>query len=282
MIKSQKLGRGLGAILGEIEEAYDNEVPTKDSIIEISLKDIRPNPYQPRKSFDEDSLAELGKSIKNDGLIQPIVVKEDIDGYIIIAGERRYRASKLMKLKTIRAIILNSDEQKMRQFALIENIQRDELNAIELAHAYSELIKLHDITHEELSTVIHKSRVHITNTLRLLQLSLKTQKALIEKKITAGHARVLVGLDEKKQQLIVNSIIGQKLSVREVENMIKNMKNEHEFISKKADKKLSFDFSNIQNKINDMGFKVKSSSNKLTIEFENEEQVGDFLNFLSK
>lgn len=282
MIKSQKLGRGLGAILGEIEEVYDNEMPSRDSIIEIPLKDIRPNPYQPRKSFDEDSLNELGRSIKVDGLIQPIVVKEDIDGYIIIAGERRFRASKLMKLKTIRAIVLNSDEQKMRQFALIENIQRDELNAIELAYAYSELLKLHNITHEELSNVIHKSRTHITNTIRLLQLSQKTHKALIDKKITAGHAKVLVGLDEKQQQLVVNSIIGQKLSVREVENIIKNMKSIDD--SKKADLvlKKTFDFSSIKDKMKKMGYRSKSSANKLTIEFENELQIEDFLNFLTK
>ena len=156
-MKKEALGRGLGALLGEIDEAYENEVSQKDSVIEISLKDIRPNPYQPRKNFDEESLQELSDSIKNDGLIQPITVTEDIDGYILIAGERRFRASKLAKLKTIRAIILNSDEEKMRQYALIENIQRDELNAVELAYAYEELLKLHDLTHEELSQKISKS-----------------------------------------------------------------------------------------------------------------------------
>jgi len=223
-MKAQKLGRGLGELLGEMDEVYENEVSQKDSIIELNLKEIRPNPFQPRKHFEENSLFELSESIKNDGLLQPIVVTEDIDGYVLIAGERRLRASKLAKLKTIRAIILNSDEQKMRQFALIENIQRDELNAIELAHAYGELIKLHDLTQEELSTRINKGRTHITNTMRLLQLCNKTQKALIDKKITAGHAKVIVGLDDKQQQLIVNSIIGQKLSVRDTENMIKGIK----------------------------------------------------------
>ena len=111
-MKSQKLGRGLGALLGEIDEAYSNEVSSGDSIIEINLKEIRPNPYQPRKTFDENALQQLSESIKNDGLIQPIVVTDDIDGYIIIAGERRFRASKLAKLKTIRAIVLSSNEQK--------------------------------------------------------------------------------------------------------------------------------------------------------------------------
>ncbi len=281
MMKSQALGRGLDALFGEIDEAYENEGSKQDSILEISLKDIRPNPYQPRKTFDEASLLELGESIKNDGLIQPVVVTEDIDGYVLIAGERRFRASKLVKLKTIRAVILNSDKHKMRQLALIENIQRDELNSIELADAYNELIKLHEITHDELSTMIHKSRTHITNTIRLLQLSQKTQKSLIEKKISAGHAKVLVGLDEKQQQLMVNSIVGQKLSVREVESMIKNMKDDKPLSVKKNDV-ISYDFSDIKDRFNSLGYKVNSSKNRLTIEFKDEDQIESFLNYLSK
>jgi len=279
-MKSQKLGRGLGELLEEIDEAYENEVSQKDSIVEISLKDIRANPFQPRKYFDEESLYELGESIKNDGLLQPIVVTEDVDGYILIAGERRLRASKLAKLKTIRAIILNSNEQKMRQFALIENIQRDELNSIELAHAYGELIKLHDLTQEELSTRIHKSRTHITNTIRLLQLSSKTQKSLIEKKISTGHAKVLVGLDEKQQQLLVNSIVGQKLSVREVEATIKSMK-ENKFQSPDKILTSSYDLTDLKERLSCLGFKIKSSNKSLTIEFDSENQINDLLNRLS-
>ncbi|MDQ1337216.1 MAG: ParB family transcriptional regulator, chromosome partitioning protein [Campylobacterota bacterium] len=280
-MKSQKLGRGLGALLGEIGEAYDNEVSQKDSILEIALKDIRPNPFQPRKHFEESSLYELGESIKNDGLIQPIIVTEDVDGYVLIAGERRLRASKLAKLKTIRAIVLNSDEQKMRQFALIENIQRDELNSIELAHAYGELIKLHNITQDELSTRIHKSRTHITNTIRLLQLSQKTQRALIEKKISTGHAKVLVGLDEKQQQLIVNSIVGQKLSVREVEATIKSIKN-NKTESYNRQEAISYNFKEIIEKLSALGFKIKNSNKSLTIEFDNENQINKFLTYLQK
>ena len=280
-MKTQKLGRGLDALLGEMDEAYENEGSQKDSVLEISVKDIRPNPYQPRKSFDEDALGELAESIKNDGLLQPIVVTEDIDGYVLIAGERRLRASKLAKLKEIRAIILNSDDHKMRQFALIENIQREQLNSVELAQAYQELLKLHEITHEELSAKIHKSRTHITNTLRLLQLSGKTQKALIDKKITAGHAKVLVGLDEKEQQLIVNSIIGQKLSVREVESMIKNMKTISPVITKRPAVE-SYNFDEIGERVAFLGFKAKSSNNKLTFEFQSQEEVEKFLNHLLK
>jgi len=281
-VKSKKLGRGLDALLGEIDEAYDNEGTHNSTILEISLKEIRANPYQPRRTFDESSLLELSESIKKDGLIQPIVVSEDIDGYILIAGERRFRASKLAKLKEIKAVVINSDEKKMRQFALIENIQREDLNSIELAIAYEELLKLHKITHEELSVMIHKSRTHITNTLRLLQLSAKTQKALIEKKITAGHAKVLVGLSEKEQQLIVNSIVGQKLSVREVENVIKNMK-----ISKQpaevqtAKETRNYNFANFKEKFSQLGVKYKISKNRVVLEFENEDEISEFLSHLT-
>ena len=276
-MKSTALGRGLDALFGEIDESYENEGTQKDSVLEILVKDIRPNPFQPRKTFDETALQELSESIKEDGLLQPIVVSEDIDGYVLIAGERRLRASKLAKLKTIRCVVANSDDERMRKLALVENIQREELNSIELAHAYEELIKLHDITHEELSIMIHKSRTHITNTLRLLQLSLKTQKALLEKKITAGHAKVLVGLDEKKQQLMVNSIVGQKLSVREVEAMIKSRKIEDNVVDQKA-AQVSYDFTSLHDKFDSLGLKTKTSGKKLTIEFDNEAQINDFLN----
>ncbi|HIP54980.1 MAG TPA: ParB/RepB/Spo0J family partition protein [Sulfurimonas autotrophica] len=277
-MKSQKLGRGLDALLGEIDEAYENEGSQNDAVLEIPLKDIRPNPFQPRKSFDEEALLELAESIKSDGLIQPIVVSEDIDGYVLIAGERRLRASKLAKLKEIRAVVLNSDEQKMRQFALIENIQREELNAVELAEAYAELIKLHDITHDELSNIIHKSRAHITNTLRLLQLSPKTQKALVDKKISAGHAKVMVGLDEKDQQLILNSIVGQKLSVREVETMIKSMRNRDvQTDTSTKERQNSYDFSQLKETLNDLGLDAKSAKNKITINFASQEEIDIFV-----
>ncbi len=275
-MKTQKLGRGLDALLGEMDDAYEMEGSQRDEILTISLKEIRANPFQPRKIFEESSLLELAESIKNDGLLQPIVVSEDIDGYVLIAGERRFRASKLAKLKEIRAIVLNSDEQKMRQFALIENIQREELNAVELAEAYGELLKLHEITHEELANMIHKSRTHITNTLRLLQLSSKTQKALLEKKITAGHAKILVGLSDKEQQVVVNSIIGQKLSVREVETMIKSMKATPKLTPEKP-LLTPFNFDSIKNKLNHFGIKVKSNNKTLTLEFNSQEEIETFM-----
>jgi len=281
-VKAKALGRGLDALFDEIDEAYDNESSQKDVVLEVALKDIKANPYQPRKLFDESLLQELSESIKEDGLIQPIIIAENdsSDGYVLIAGERRFRASKLAKLKTIRAIVQSADEHNMRKFALIENIQREELNAIELANAYRELLDYKSITQEELATSIHKSRTHITNTIRLLQLSTKTQKMLLEKKITAGHAKVLVGLDEKQQQLIVNSIIGQKLSVREVETMIKTMKNEKEVIKERKTTKI-YNFSNLQDKFSSLGFKSTISKNKFTIEFKDESQINSMLKWFS-
>ncbi len=274
--KAKSLGRGLGELLGEIEEAYDSEVPTSESVVELPLSQIKANPYQPRKHFDERSLAELADSIKIYGLIQPVVVVEDIDGYILVAGERRLRASKIAKIKTIRAVIAHIDEEKMRQQALIENIQRDELNIVDLARAYGELLEVHGITHDELSTMVHKSRAHITNTLRLLQLSKKTLNALKEAKITAGHAKVLVGLSDKEQATLVASIVGQKLTVREVEAMTKSMKNSDAPIAKKVQKE-SFDFGALKSRFNDLGFNVKTKSNEITLSFKNEAEIEKLL-----
>ncbi len=278
--KAKSLGRGLGELLGEIEEAYDNEVPSSESVVELPLSQIKANPFQPRKHFDERSLAELADSIKTYGLIQPVVVVEDIDGYILVAGERRLRASKLAKLKTIRAVIAHIDEEKMRQQALIENIQRDELNIVDLAQAYAELLDVHGITHDELSGMVHKSRAHITNTLRLLQLAKKTLAALKEGRISAGHAKVLVGLNDKEQAKLVDSIVGQKLSVRDVEAMTKSMKNGTKAPETKTVQKESLDFEALKARFDDLGIKARSKSNEITLLFDSEDEIEKLLNQL--
>ena len=282
--KTQSLGRGLGELLGEIEEAYDNEIPKNGDVLELSISTIKANPYQPRKSFDEKSLIELSHSIKEHGLLQPIVVKEDIDGYTLIAGERRLRASKLAKIKTIRAVVSDVDDTKMRHHALKENIQRDELNAIDLANAYSELMKVYDATHDELSKIVYKSRAHISNTLRLLQLSKKTQKALVQGIITAGHAKVMIGLSENEQEIVVNSIVGQKLNVRAVEQLVKQLKNRQssEKVEDKKSTPLNFNFRNVSSHLQDLGYKTTTKSNKITIEFSTENEIATFLKHLQK
>lgn len=277
MAKATALGRGLGALLSEIEEAFDNELPKKNGVEEILLGSIRPNPYQPRKHFDAESLAELSESIKTHGLLQPIVVKEDIDGYVLIAGERRLRASKLAKTKTIKAIVVSVSDEQMRQHALIENIQRDELNAIDLAQAYQELIEIHELTHEQLSQTVHKSRAQITNMLRLLQLGEKGRKALIEGKISAGHAKVIVALEPKEQALIIDSIIGQKLSVRDVEQMAKKIKLP---AASESAAPLPFDelnFTPLQQRLSALGYKSSVKGQKLAIEFADDAHIESFL-----
>lgn len=279
-MKNSRLGRGLDAILGEVEEAYEKDTSVdKKRVYEIDIDAIRTNPYQPRKKFDQKSLEELAKSIKEHGLLQPIIVIEDIDGFMLIAGERRLRASKLAGLKKINAIIADIEPKKYRELALIENIQREDLNPIDLALSYKALIEDYKITHEELSSIVHKSRVHITNTLRLLSLSEYTKNALKEGKITIGHAKVLVGLDDEKQKIIVDSIIGQKMSVRDVENLAKKEKKK----SLKDIEKESLDLSEIALALKKSGFKFFIKGNKVTVEFRDNEEISNFLErFLRK
>ncbi len=280
MAKATVLGRGLGALLSEIDEAYQNELPTRAGVDDLLLSKIRPNPYQPRKHFDPESLAELSESIKTYGLLQPIVVKEDIDGYVIIAGERRFRASKLAKLKTIKAIVVSVNNEQMRQHALIENIQRDELNAIDLAQAYQELIDVHQLTHEQLSSTVHKSRTQITNTLRLLQLGEKGRKAIVEGKISAGHAKIIVGVSEKEQALLIDSIVGQKLSVREVEKLVKNMKTPERIPATPLETSVDLHFEKLQSQLAQMGLKTSKKGSKLMINFKDNDQIDAFLSTL--
>jgi ParB family chromosome partitioning protein len=281
------LGRGLGEILSEVEEAYEKDLSDIDSfelesqgarVEELPIDRISENPFQPRKHFDEQALKELSQSIVEHGLLQPIVVIEKEDGYLLIAGERRLRAHKLAKLTNIKAIIADADidEVRLRELALIENIQRENLNAIELANSYAELIDVHKITHDELSSIVHKSRSQITNTMRLLSLSPYAQKQLVDGKISQGHAKVLVGLDDKKQKIVIDSIIGQKLSVRDTENMVKNHKgNVSENVPKTATPSILEKYEDILAET--LPFKHKLKAKSIEISFENEIEVENFL-----
>ena len=228
---SVALGRGLGSILEEVGQAYESEFGEGDTlqnreegaeIVDIDIELVDPNPYQPRKEFDKERLRELSESIVRHGMLQPVVVVRSKDRYILVAGERRLRAHKLAKLETIRAVVadLDIDESRMRELALVENIQRENLNPVELAHAYKELIEIHKITHEELSHIVHKSRSQITNTLRILTLGEYAIEKLRSDRISQGHAKILVGLPEKEQKIMVDTIIGRKLSVRETEKIV--------------------------------------------------------------
>ena len=284
------LGRGLGAILSEVEEAYEKDLSDIDSfeleaqgarVEELSVESITANPFQPRKHFDEQALQELSQSITEHGLLQPIVVIEKEDGYLLIAGERRLRAHKLANLTIIKAIIADADidDIKLRELALLENIQRENLNAIELANSYAELIEVHEITHDELSAIVHKSRSQITNTMRLLSLGKYAQESVVSGKISQGHAKVLVGLDEKKQKVMVDSVSGQKLSVRETENMVKNHKVKTTPPTKKPEAPLLLEkYTAALHEV--LPFTYKQKAKSLEIHFENEKEIEAFISLL--
>jgi len=284
------LGRGLGAILDEVGQAYENEVNgasyDQDSVREIDINQITPNPYQPRKRFEAGALRELSESIVNHGLLQPIIVIRKDDGYLLVAGERRLRAHKLVNFETIKCVIadVDIDEVKLRELALIENIQRENLNAIELAHSYDELIRVYSITHDELSGIVHKSRSQITNTLRLLALSKYVQTKLIDGLISQGHAKLLVGFEEKDQKILVDTIIGQQLSVRETELLVKKKKNQSTEEMESTFVQKSSGFMNSYEKViqERLPFGVKVKNNTLQINFKNDEEVEKFLNMLPK
>jgi len=285
------LGRGLGAILLDVEEAYKKDLSNIDSfeledsgarVEELLVDSISANPFQPRKHFDEVALEELSQSIKKHGLLQPIVVIEKDKGYLLVAGERRLRAHKLANIKNIKAIVadIEIDDFRLRELALIENIQRENLNAIELANSYAELIEEHNITHDELSSIVHKSRSQITNTMRLLALSSYTKEKIILGKVSQGHGKILVGLDDKKQKIIVDSIIGQKLSVRDTENMVKKYKlNE---LSSSKERAIDFmeEYKEELSKL--LPFKHKVKSKSIEISLANENDIKNFLLFLKK
>ncbi len=291
MAKKSGLGRGLGDILDEIGSTYETQLSDVkeeelgDLIAEIDIDLIEPNPYQPRKHFDPQKLQELSNSIKQHGLLQPIVVISHEDRYILIAGERRLRASKLANLKTIKAIIaqVELDELRLRELALIENIQRENLNPIELAVSYKELIEVHNITHDELSNIVHKSRSQITNTLRLLNLDTYAQDAVIDGKISQGHAKILVTVPKDKQKVLVDTIIGQKLNVRQTEHLVKKVKSKDKIDNlNNSLKESSFKISKEQaikiKKLLPFETKVKKSSVEILL--PSEEILIDFISFI--
>lgn len=213
------LGRGLSALIPENLEKEEI-----DKIKEIEIDLICPNPNQPRKSFEKDKLDELAESIKKYGVIQPIIVKKEDEIYTIIAGERRWRASKIAGLSNIPCIIRDIENKNASEIALIENIQREDLNPIDEANAYEYIMDRYAITQEELSGVIGKSRVYVTNTLRLLNLDDYVKEKIISNEISQGHARAIISLDKNLQKQITDKIIREGLSVRDVEKLVRDSK----------------------------------------------------------
>lgn len=224
--KNKKLSKGLDAIFGGdigtlIEDIEKNSSSSEQSF--IALSEIRANPYQPRKVFDKEALEELASSIRTHGIFQPVILKKSIKGYEIVAGERRCRAAKLAKLKEVPAIIVDFTDDQMMEIALLENIQRENLNAIEEAQAYQMMMERLKLTQDALAKRIGKSRSYITNTLRLLSLPKEIQDHVLTGKLSMGHARSLITLEETKAKTLAKRCIDESLSVRDVENIVKGI-----------------------------------------------------------
>ena len=285
--KKKALGRGL-------EQLFNNEIldfdsfessivdsAKEDDIKEINISEIRSNPYQPRKTFNEDSLRELSESIKTYGVFQPIIVKKSIKGYDLVAGERRVKASKLAGRTTIPAIIREFSDNEMREIALLENLQREDLTAIELAWAYKGIIDSLHIRQEDLADKLGKSRSHVTNTLGLLRLPQKVQNLILDNKISMGHARVLSKIEDKEKiEELSENIVKDSISVRELEN-ISNDKNIVKKVPMKRKEKDS-DYKYIEEELKEtLGTKVKIDNKKLEIYFENSSDLNRILDIMN-
>lgn len=275
MAKKGGLGRGLNSILLDVENSFSKEL--ENSVLEIEISQISPNSFQPRKIFDENALKELSESIKAHGLLQPIIVTQKENGYMLIAGERRLRATKLLGQSKIRAIVADFADKNLRELALIENIQREDLNPIEFANSYKELINEYKITQEELGNIVKKSRPVITNTMRLLNLSDFTQQALIDGKISVGHAKVMLGFDKKDEKELLNTIIGQKLTANDTEKLVKQMKNRNNEPSKFTnDTEFQVQILKLKKILQDYA-KVTTKNKKVTLNFTEISKIRDLI-----
>jgi len=285
--KKKALGRGL-------EQLFDSEVldfnsfesniledASEEDIKQINLSEIRTNPYQPRKTFNEEALRELADSIKNYGVFQPIIVKKSIKGYDLIAGERRVRASKLAGMETIPAIIKDFSDEMMREIALLENLQRENLTAIELAWAYKGIIDSLHITQDELANKLGKSRSSITNVLGLLRLPNSVQNMILDGRLSMGHARELSKLEDSNKIVeYAKEIVDKNLSVRDVEQLSKltdiKKKNPINKISKDNE------YSYIEKELREVfGTKVKVGNKKIEISFENNNDLDRILEIMN-
>lgn len=285
--RKRALGTGLEQLFNNENldlESFEKKVyetATKEEIIEVSLDELRANPYQPRKVFDDDALKELSDSIKEHGVFQPIIVKKSIKGYEIIAGERRVRASRLAGLTKIPALVRNLNDEQMMEIALLENLQRENLSAIEEAAAYKSMIEKLDLTQEELSKKVGKSRSHITNILGLLRLPKEVQKLVALNKISMGHARVLSKLESDEKIIeLAHEIVENKIPVRDLEEKANSTerknKIERKNISKNNDYKYAEDL--LREKLD---AKVKIKDNKIEITFTNVADLNRILDVIN-
>ena len=280
--RSNRLGKGLGALIPNIKEELDSK-----DIVNIDISKIYANPDQPRKVFDGEKIEVLSSSIKNYGVLQPIVVKPDDFGkYMIIAGERRYRASKKANLKEMPAVIKDIPMKDLMEIALIENLQREDLNAIEEALAYKSLIDHYNVTQEEISEAVGKSRPHITNTLRLLNLSKEVMAMVEDNRITPGHGKALLRIpDHNIQVQIANRIMEEELSVRETEKLAKKILENENIVTEKKIKQKDIYIVDVEERLtNIFGTKVNISKGKkkgkIEIEYYNDEDLDSIVSLL--
>jgi ParB family chromosome partitioning protein len=303
--RKQALGKGLSALLSGA--STEDEVLAKSAtrsdarVAMINLKWIVANPYQPRTDFEQEALEELAESIKIHGIIQPVTLRKLSDQqYQLISGERRFRASQMAGLTEIPAYIRTADDQTMLEMALIENIQREDLNAIEVAYSYQRLIDECNLTQEQLSTRVAKKRSTITNYLRLLKLPAEIQQGIKQGKITMGHARALINVgDEKKQLAIYHKIIQEELSVRQVEELVRENNESKSEKKSSTDKKTDVKSSEVDTErmktFKLYGDKLsailnrpiqiqqtKDGKGRITIEFDNDEQLEKIIEFFDR
>lgn len=284
--KRKALGRGLEQLFNDeglnfdtIENSIIEEAKTNDQIVEINLSELRANPYQPRKNFDEEALNELASSIKEHGVFQPIIVKKSIKGYEIIAGERRFRASKLAGMQTIPAIVKDFSDEEMMQIALLENLQRENLTSIEEAKAYKSIIESMNITQDELAKKVGKSRSHVTNILGLLKLPASVQDMVLYNKLSMGHARVLSKLNDPKIiEDLAQRVITEDLSVRKLESLVYD--NEEKEV--KTKKSSNNEYKYMENFLKEkLGTNVKINNNKISIKFSNVQDLNRILEIMN-
>lgn len=287
-VKRNGLGKGLDSLIpdkkvkpaaSEKREDKKEELVNKTGEIMVKINEVEPNREQPRKDFDEDALVELADSIKQFGILQPLLVQKKKEYYEIIAGERRWRAAKLAGLKEVPIIVKNYTEQEIVEISLIENIQRENLNPIEEAMAYKRLLEEFNLKQDEVAERVSKSRTAVTNSMRLLKLSERVQQMIVDDMISTGHARALLAIDDEEQQYILaNKIFDEKLSVRETEKLVKALKNPKKEV-KKTVIEHTFVYDNIEEQMkNIIGTKVSvnpkaNGKGKIEIEYYSEEEL---------
>jgi len=274
--KKKGLGKGLEAIFGDNVSTVLEEIQhSGHGSEEIEVKLIHPNPYQPRQHFDQDRIDELAMSIKEHGVFTPVLIRKSVSGYQLIAGERRLRAVKQVGLERIPAIILDFDDRQMMEVSLIENIQREDLNVVEEAKAYQTLIERLGLTQEELGKKVGKSRVHITNTLRLFQLPESVIQMLYHQELSMGQVKPLISCEDKSLvETIAKRIVKEKLSAREVEALMKKKPKQDKVVSHR------FDYAEqlLRNKLQT---KVKIEGSKIQIHFDSEEDLNRLLDLMN-